>query len=189
MIYAVYQVLPAQRENKLFRNIGWWTAAAFFLSSLWMFITQMVGDVWFLLVIIVAMFLSALMAFFGFLYQDVPQSRFNRSIMSPLLGLLSGWLSIAVFLSIASVIKASSLHTLGFSANGFAIVIICAAVLVALFVVVQSRGSVWYAGAVLWGITGILVANFGRSGSLLFLGAIAALFCSVVLWLIYLRRR
>jgi hypothetical protein len=35
LAYAVYQVLPANRESPLLRRIGWLTAGAFFCTGLW----------------------------------------------------------------------------------------------------------------------------------------------------------
>ncbi len=188
-VYAVYQALPAQRENKLFRTIGWWTASSFLLSSLWMVVVQMVGDVWFLLVIIVAMFFCALKAFDLFLQSQEQQFFFNYAVTSPFLGLFSGWLSLAVLLSIASVIKRSSLHTLGLTHDGFALVILCAAMMVALYVLIRSRGNFWYSSALVWGLAGIVVANFFRPGHLVVCGVAGVFCCLVIFLLVYLRRR
>src|SRR5215212_4248983 len=33
--YALYQALPAQRENSVFRAIGWWTIGAFLSNGAW----------------------------------------------------------------------------------------------------------------------------------------------------------
>ena len=35
LVYAVYQALPANRENPLLRRIGWYTAGAFACTGLW----------------------------------------------------------------------------------------------------------------------------------------------------------
>ena len=55
LIYAIYQVLPHQRENKLFQRIGGLTAISFFLSTAWMLIVQIFGDGWVLVAIIILM--------------------------------------------------------------------------------------------------------------------------------------
>jgi len=188
-IYAVYQRLPSQRENQLFRKIGWWTAASFFLSTLWMLIVQLFGDGWFLAILIILMLFSTLKAFFGFIQQTKPQSGFDRFVMTPLLGLFSGWLSVAAFLNTASVLKASSLHTFGLSINGFAVVTILSALVLALRVMIKSRGNLWYGGTILWALTGVIVANVTRTQNPMIVCVAVSLLLVVIFTLFYSRKR
>jgi hypothetical protein len=149
-IYAIYQALPSQRENQLFKRIGWWIAAAFFLNTAWMLIVQISGDGWPLAVIIILMLISTLRAFFGLIQDRKLFTGFDRFIMAPLLGLFSGWLSVAAFLNTASVFKASRFHTFGLSIDLFAVVTLIFAAVMALKIIVNTRGNLWYGGTILW---------------------------------------
>jgi hypothetical protein len=188
VIYAVYQALPSQRENQLFKRIGWWTAAAFFLSTAWMLIVQIFGDGWLLAVIIILMLISTLRSFLS-LTQDIkPLSGFDRFIMAPLLGLFSGWLSIAAFLNTASVLKASRFHTFGLSIDSFAIITLIAAAIMALAIIVKTRGNLWYGGTILWALTAVIVANTSRTQNMLIMGFAVGLTVITIVTLLYSRK-
>jgi hypothetical protein len=219
LIYAVYQALPAQRNNKLLQKIGWWTACLFFLSTLWMLIVQIFGDVWPLVIIIVLMFIATLCAFFGLLecaasafsgacsgvselknikfpthrvpdacvgepQNNTSRNRFNTYIMFPLLGLYAGWLSVATFLSIASTVKVLPWHTFGLSINAFAILTLIIACIVAVSIIIRSKGNRWYAGTILWALMAVIVANISSPENIVivFVAGVLALFVALTLF-------
>ncbi len=186
-IYAIYQALPSQRENQLFKRIGWWTAAAFFLSTAWMLIVQIFGDGWPLAVIIILMLISTLRAFFGFIQDMKPLTGFERFIMAPLLGLFSGWLSIAAFLNTASVLKATRFHTFGLSIDVFATVTLISAAIMSLTIIVKVRGNLWYGGTILWALTAVIVANISRTQNMLIVCVAGVLTVITIATLLYSR--
>ncbi len=188
VIYAVYQALPSQRENRIFKEIGGWTAGLFFLSSLWMLIVQVYGDGWLLAGIIILMLLSALKVFFSLIQNVNPLDNFDRFIMAPLFGLFSGWLSVAAFLNTASVIKASSLHTCGLSINAFAMVTILSAMILSIVNILRSKGQIWYGGTILWALAGVMAANIIRAYNPLIVGVAGMGFLFVLGIVLYARR-
>ncbi len=187
-IYAVYQSLPSQCENQLFKKIGWWTAVLFFLSTAWMLIVQVFGDGWLLAVIIILMLISSLRAFFALIQDTKPLTGFDRFIMMPLLGLFSGWLSIAAFLNAASVLKASRFHTFGLSIDLFAIITLISAAIMALTIIVKARGNLWYGGAILWALTAVVIANISRTQNMLIV-CVAGVLTIITIAILYIQNQ
>jgi hypothetical protein len=113
-IYAVYQALPAQRENPIFRAIGWWTAGAFLANGAWSYAYT---SRQFLLAqaIIVAGVVLAGGAYFH-VVGGVPAARLTHIdnwLVGPTLGLLFGWLTAASAVGLAGTLIAR-----GFAASG-----------------------------------------------------------------------
>src|SRR3954447_19704814 len=38
ILFAIYQALPSERRNPLFRDIGWYTASAFLAATVWLLV-------------------------------------------------------------------------------------------------------------------------------------------------------
>jgi hypothetical protein len=181
-LYALYQALPAQRENSTFRAIGWWAAAAFVANGAW---THAYTNRQFILaqVIIFAGFLFAGGAYLSFTRAETSNriSNVDKWIVGPALGLLCGWLTAASIVGLANTLVA-----LGFAATGQGAAIGGAALLllggaVAFFVIlVSKRGleSAWIAfgAAVLWALAAVIAEQ--RSASTLTSGAAAV--CAVL---------
>jgi hypothetical protein len=189
VIYAIYQALPHQRDNKLFQRIGVLTEIAFFLSTAWMLIVQIYGDGWVLVAIIIMMLISTLQAFFRFVKCPEPLNAFDRWVIAPLLGLFSGWLSVAAFLNTASMLKASSLHTLSLPTNLFAIIVISSTAVLSLTVIFKSKGNLWYGATILWALVGIIFANVGTPRNMLVTVFAGCLCVIVTVTLFYSRRQ
>ncbi|MBA3450150.1 MAG: hypothetical protein H0T18_02930 [Chloroflexia bacterium] len=170
-VYAVYQALPAQRENAVFRAIGWWTAGAFLANGAWSYaytnqqfiIAQL---------IIFAGFVFAGGAYLQFV-RNAPAANptaIDQSIVGPALGLLFGWITAANVVGLASTLIA-----LGFAAQGQGAALGGVALLllgeaIAFMVIVTSRNgpsSAWiaFAAAVLWALVAVVIEQ--RSASLL----------------------
>jgi hypothetical protein len=184
-IYAIYQALPAQREDPRMRAIGWWTAAAFFANGLW---TYAFTNRQFILaqLIILAGLLFAGGAYLRFA-RETPGDRatdIDNRLIGPTLGLLFGWLTAANVVGLAGTLVA-----LGFAATGQGAEVGGAALLflgggVAFFVVLVSRrgaSGAWiaYGAAVLWALAAIVVEH--RNESLITTGA--AVICAILVLL------
>lgn len=174
-IYAIYQALPAQRENPIFRAIGWWSAGAFLANGVWLYVY---ANRQFVLsqVIILAGLIFAGMAYFRFV-QHVPAARatsLETLLVGPALGLLFGWLTAANIVGLANTLVSQGLSAAGQGAEigGAGLLLLGGAV--AFFVILFSRGStpgawVAYSGAVIWALVAVVVEH--RADSLLTVGA------------------
>ncbi len=156
IIYAIHQSLPSQRENKLYKKIGYYSAAAFLTSTLWMLIVQIKGDSWYLVALILLMLFFALKSFI-LVNAEENNSKFKNFVLMPLFGLFSGWLSIAFFLSITSFIRQS--YSFNFPPTLYALFTIVPASILAFWIIFKTRGNLWYSGAIIWGLLAIIISN------------------------------
>ena len=162
-VYALYQALPAQRENPVFRAIGWWTVGAFLTNGAWSYAFT---NRQFILAqgIIFAGFVCAGGAYFRFgrVVPAVRATNIDNWLIGPTLGLLFGWLTAANVVGLAGTLIAS-----GFPARGLGVEIRDATLLlvggaVACFVIFASRRGpygawVSFCVAVLWALVAVVV--------------------------------
>jgi hypothetical protein len=162
-VYALYQALPAQRENSVFRAIGWWTVGAFLTNGAWSYAYT---SRQFLLAqsIIFAGVVFAGGSYLRFA-RMVPSARattIDNWLIGPTLGLLFGWLTAASVVGLAGTLIAN-----GFAASGQGAEIRDAALLliggaVAVLVILASRRGpygawVSYCAAVLWALVAVMI--------------------------------
>lgn len=131
------------------------TTGLFALSSVWMLLAQLVGDGWHLVIVIWAMWGLAFRALR--LATQASVSRWHGWVTQPLMGLYTGWLSVAVFLNTSSVLKPWVLQQTGLSLSVYAVALLALAVVFSAWVAKQSKGLGWYGLAVLWAIVGIAI--------------------------------
>jgi hypothetical protein len=167
--YALHQALPAQRENPVYRAIGWWTAGAFLMNGAWSYTYTNRQFI-----------LAQAIIFAGFVFTGVSYLRLARVVpaaratpidnwlIGPTLGLLFGWITAANVVGFAG-----TLVTQGFVATGQGAEIRDAALLllggaVAVFVMLSSRKGpygawVSYSAAVLWALVAVIVEQRSTS--------------------------
>src|SRR5829696_1707279 len=162
-IYAVYQALPAQRENPIFRAIGWWTAGAFLANGAWSYAYT---SRQFLLAqaIIVAGLILAGGAYLN-VVRGVPAARaanIDNWLIGPTLGLLFGWLTAASVVGLAGTLIASGFATSGQDAEIRDAALLLIGGAVAFLVILASRQGprgawVSYSAAVLWALVAVMI--------------------------------
>jgi hypothetical protein len=181
-LYAIYQALPAQRENPTFRAIGWWTAGAFAANGAWIYAYTSRQFI-----------LAQAIIFAGFVFAGGAYLRFTRPngsasvatiqrwVVGPALGLLFGWLTAANIVGLAGTLVAQGFAATGQGAEigGGALLLLGGAV--GFFVIlVSKRGpeAAWiaYGAAVLWALAAIIVEQ--RSASTVTTGVAAV--CAVL---------
>ena len=163
LVYAIYQALPRQRANPIFRAIGWWTAGAFIANGAWSY-TYTERQFILAQVILFAGFVFAGSAYLRFARERSAANATNLDnwLTGPTLGLLFGWITAA---NVAGL--AGTLISQGFAATGQGAEIGGGALLltggaVASFVILVSRQGpygawVAYAAAVLWALLAVIV--------------------------------
>jgi hypothetical protein len=166
LIFAVVQALPHQWGNPVFTKLRLPLMGAFWSASLWMVLLQLLGEGWYLAVIIWLMLGFALTAFITnntLLKTGVSvNTGFQRWGVNPLVGLFSGWLSIAVFLNTSSVLRFyqwEQLFDRSIWSTQQGIVTLVLACLFGGMVLIKTQGNRWYGGTLLWGLVGVIVAN------------------------------
>jgi hypothetical protein len=165
----VYQALPAQRENPVFRAIGWWTAGAFLANGAWSYAYTSRQFLLAQAIIIAGLVLAG--GTYLHVVRGVPAARattIDNWLTGSTLGLLFGWLTAA-----SAVGLAGTLIAWGFAASGQGAEIRDAALLllsgaVAVLVLLASRRGpygawVSFGVAVLWPVVAIIVEQRSTS--------------------------
>jgi hypothetical protein len=149
LAYAIYAALPAQKNNKILRRVGWWTAAAFAGNTLWMIIAQFVPLAWPTLpaiAFILAMSVGALLQI-----SNTSWPPKERVLIWAPISMLAGWLTAATFVNLASVLQIVDLY------QSIAILVLVA--ITAVLVLGRTRGNILYAATIMWALIAVFVGN------------------------------
>ena len=149
LAYAIYAALPSQKNNKILRRVGWWTAAAFAGNTLWMIIAQFVPLAWPTLpaiAFILAMSVGALLQI-----SNTSWSPKERVLIWAPISMLAGWLTAATFVNLASVLQIVDLY------QSIAILVLVA--ITAVLVLGRTRGNILYAATIVWALVAVFVGN------------------------------
>ncbi|WP_432513643.1 tryptophan-rich sensory protein [Kineococcus sp. SYSU DK001] len=157
---AVWQALPAQREDARQRATGWWTAASLLLNAVWIGTVQ-AGRVW-LSVAVIAVLLVVLVRTFTLLLAQRPASRVEALLVDGTVGLYLGWVSIATVANTAAALRAG-----GFTAGepGWAVGVLGVATAVGVFTAVRSRGRLAFGAGLAWGLGWVSAARAGTEAN------------------------
>jgi hypothetical protein len=153
--YAVYQALPAQRENPRLQATGWWAALGGLANSAWIFLWHYELFVWTL----VAMF--TLLATLIIVYLRLGTGRTSVSsaekwaVRIPF-SIYLGWISVATIANVSDVLDYLKWNRFGHSAGLWMIIILAVVVLLASAMNFLRR-DVAYAAVILWALAGIAV--------------------------------
>lgn len=155
MGFAVYQALPAQRENASLRKIGWLFVLTCVLNMSW--ITLFQYDQILIATGFIIAFLVALIA----IYLQLDANRANASTAERLFVLLPfsvylGWLSVATIANVALLGVAQGWgDPLGIAAPTWAAIMLVVATLVGLIMAITRRDAA-YVGVFVWAFTAII---------------------------------
>jgi len=159
--YAIYQALPAQRENPRLQATGWWVVLGGVANSLWIFLwhyQQFVGTICAMLVL-----LATLIAVY--LRLGTGQTRVSKgeawAVRVPF-SIYLGWITVATVANASDVLDYLKWNGFGISAATW-MVIILGAVLVIAGLMNFLRRDVAYAAVILWALAGIAV-KFPQEG-------------------------
>jgi hypothetical protein len=186
LAYAVYQALPAHRENPLLRRVGPFTAGAFTLNGLWEILFPARQ---FLLaqVVIVGIFACAAVAYFRLVLVARERSlgAKERWLVALPIGLLFGWITAATLVSFATTFVALGLLEGGIGEAVLGAALLLTGGLVASVVLLAEeaaplQGYLAYTVAVLWALAGVVVNQYDES----VLTTVAALVAAVPVTLV-----
>lgn len=154
--YAVWQMLPRNRDDARQRATGWLAVASLVLNALWITVAQL-GILW-LTVVVIVLLLAVLAAIFAQLVRARPASRVEALVVDGTFGLYLGWVSVATVANVAAW-----LASLGVRPERFAlpsIVMLVVAALVAVAIAIRGGGRVAPSLAMIWGIGWIGIARW-----------------------------
>jgi translocator protein len=158
--YAVYQALPAHREDPLLRRIGWWTAAAFLASTVWTFVFR---QGWFAasVLIIVALLVSLIVIVRRIGRASPPRTRADTWLVHVTFGVYLGWVTVATIANIAQALVAREWDAWGLAPSTWAVVMLLAAAIIATAVIVQQRNAA-FGAAIVWALVAVAVNQWAE---------------------------
>src|SRR3712207_87074 len=167
LVYAVYQALPASRENPFLRRIGWFSALAYLSNGVWELLFP-AREFVLSQVVFVGITGGAVGAFLLVQRAAGPAGRIDRWLVAPALGLLAGWVTAAFFVGLVTVLVATGVLRGGIGEALFGALMLIVGGAVACAVILAGRngpvqGYLAYGGAVLWALAGVVVNQYQNS--------------------------
>lgn len=158
IVFAVHQALPSQRENPLYRRIGWWAALNGVLTGLWtlLFISRQFTLAWLLILVIFGTLLT--LSVRAGLGRATPGGRDYWLAYVPF-NINFGWVTVATIVNTAQVLR----HVAGWegaplSAPVWAMILVVVAAAVGLWQVLRL-GNTPFGAVLVWALAGIAVGQ------------------------------
>lgn len=190
--YAVWQMLPAQRENPLLRRVGWLMVLAFAGSTVWQFAFT-AGQYALSVAIIVTTLVALALAVGRMAGGRTPLTGAERWLVWVTCGVYLGWITVATVANVAQALAASGVSQLGLGAEAWGMVMLVAAGLIAAAVTLAARNG-GYPLTVIWALVAVFVARRGppvvtQSDTVAYTALGAAAVVAVALGLVVMRGR
>lgn len=157
IVFAVFQALPAQRENPRLRSTGWWIVLGGMANSAWIFLwhyQQFPLTLVAMLILLGSLIVTYLRLGIG--QTSVPAREFWGARL--LFSIYLGWITVATVANVTSLLDYLRWDGFGIPPETW-MGIILFAVLVIAGLMNFTRRDVAYAGVILWALAGISVKH------------------------------
>ena len=173
-VFAVWQALPAQRDNALVARTGWWAALALAAQGAWATYTQF-ANLTFVSVLIIATSLAALLAILRMLVRHEPAfTPGERWIVALVFSALAAWLTAATIVNVSASLVYQGVGG-GMEHPGITALIVLVGGAIATLAVARSKGNPWYATVFCWALAAIALRGDAQSGIVAVACVVAAL--------------
>lgn len=161
-VFAVYQALPAQRDNRLVAGLRWPAAGAFAGNAAWAAYVQSAG-LSAVSVLVIGWTLLCLLTAFRRITAWPPSYGTGERWCAVLpLSALAGWLTVATTVNIAASLRFHGVEV-GDAAPLISATIVVMAGAIAGTALFRGRGNPAYAAVLLWAMSAIYAAGGGRA--------------------------
>ena len=161
ILYAIYQALPAQRENPRLRATGYLFVLSCLANMAWLFLWHY--ELFLLTVVAMGALLLLLIAIYLRLgIGRMAVSTAERWLVQLPFSIYLGWISVATIANVTSVLDYLNWGGWGLSPELWTVIMLVAGVGLA-FGMASSRGDVAYGLVILWAYAGIAVKHSGTS--------------------------
>jgi translocator protein len=153
--YAVLQALPARRADPLFRQIGWWTAAAFLSSTLW---TVVFRQGWFAasVSVIFVLLVSLVVVVRRIGAASGRRAAADTWLVHVTFGVYLGWVTVATIANVAQALVAHEWGGWGLAPSAWGVIVLVVAAAVATAVILTQRSAA-FGAAVVWALVAVAV--------------------------------
>ncbi len=153
LAYAIYQALPAQRDNPRLQATGWWVVLGGLANSMWIFLWHyelFVGTLAAMLILLATLIAT----YVGLGIGKVKVSKSETWLVQVPFSIYLGWITVATVANVTDV-----LHTLKWNAFSLApqawFLVVLVAVLAISTLMSWTRRDVAYILVILWALVGI----------------------------------
>lgn len=174
--YAIWQVLPKQRNDPRQRSISWLATASLVLNATWILCAQ--AGLLPLTVVVIVLLLGVLAAIFALLRRTEPRSTLEALLVDGTFGLYLGWVSVATVANIAAALAAAGWRPEPF--EPLAIVVLAAVAAVGVAIALRGRGTIAPTLAILWGLSWIGIGRLYDQPASATVALAAAIACVVI---------
>lgn len=155
IVFAIFQALPAQRENPRMRSIGWWVVLGGLANSAWIFLWHY--EYFPMTVVVMLVLLVSLII----IYLRLGTGRTRVSQMETWMARVPfsvylGWITVATVANITSLLDYLNWNGFGIAPEVW-MVIMLAAVLVIAVLMLFTRRDIAYTFVILWALAGISI--------------------------------
>ena len=160
--YAIYQALPAQRENPRLRRIGWWVVLGSLANTAWIFLWHY--EVFPLTIMaMLALLLTLIITYMTLGVNRVKVSTGERLAVHVPFSIYLGWITVATVANAAALLDYLKWNAWGIS-EGLWMWIILAAVVVIAGAMNFIRRDIAYTLVILWAVAGIALKHASVTG-------------------------
>jgi len=151
--FAIYQALPAQRENPRLARVGWWVVAGNLANAAWIFFWHY--QIFALTVIAMVTLLISLLFTYKGLRSDEDTIKPAESWFAQIpFSFYLGWISVATIANISDVLYFFNWGQFGISAEVWMIIILIVVATLAWAMSLRQK-DVAYLAVLLWALAGI----------------------------------
>ncbi|MEL7243889.1 MAG: tryptophan-rich sensory protein [Cyanobacteria bacterium J06573_2] len=161
--FAIYQVLPSQRENPNLRKAGYLLTIASIAQCVWVYLflsryfaASVVAMLWILIPLIIV-----------YLRLGIgvrPASRGEKWFIRYPIGIYLGWISVATIVNIASALFINNWNGFGISPENWTAIMVIIATFIATLSLVQ-RQDFTYSGVTVWALIAIAIKQWENANS------------------------
>jgi len=159
--FAIYQVLPSQRENPNLRKTGYLLTIASVAQSIWvyLFLSRLfIASVIAILLILIPLIVMYLRLDIGIR----PASRAEKWFIRYPTAIYLGWISVATIVNIASALYINNWNGFGISAETWTVIMVIIATFIATISLTQ-RLDIAYSGVTAWALIAIAIKHWENS--------------------------
>jgi hypothetical protein len=151
--YAVFQLLPAQRENSRLRQTGWWFVLSCAANSIWLFLWHY-GYFAFSVVAMLTLLISLIVIYLrlGIGQQSVAPG--ERWLVHLLFSVYLGWITVATIANITAFLDSINWNGFGIAPEIWTFIMLVVAIAVA-GLMAYSRQDIAYLLVLIWAFIGI----------------------------------
>ncbi len=157
--WAIYQALPAQRENPHFRRLGYWLALSCLANIVWLFLWHY--EVFGLTIVVMLVLLLSLIVIYwrlGIGRRSITAA--ERWCVSIPVSIYLGWITVATIANAVDVLDCLSWNGWGIAPEIWAVIMLVAGLGLAV-AMSFTRGDIVYPLVLVWAFVGIAVKQAG----------------------------